>query len=163
MNRTRIFTALACLAVFSFVLLLPGCVKEKADKVPKPEPVANFDLDRMWDCHNTDNPYPSQITGRIIGTWVWQSNRCFWTGDTTFSADRHVVITFTDGGLYKVFEDGKIESEGSFTLSQVDDKIWHVVTSSVSQYLHGYIILCKNEVVFYSSYMDGCDFYFVRK
>ncbi|HYD21683.1 MAG TPA: hypothetical protein VEB40_09435 [Flavipsychrobacter sp.] len=166
MNTGRTFkatciTALACLGLFA-TITAGSCKKEKADKVGASTGPA-FNIAEIMECHNSKNRYPSQIVSALEGTWLWVSNTCFWTGDSTFTADRHVVITFSDAAVYKVFEDGKIESEGTWTLSQSGDNIWSISTTGYSRYLNGYIYLCEDEVVFYSSFMDGCDFYFIRK
>lgn len=139
-----------------------ACKKEKADKQQTPSAAADFDVNTIAQCHKTSNPYPSQIMSGLEGTWVWQSNKCFWTGDTTYVADRQVVITFSDGALYKIFENGVLTSEGSFYLAKSGEN-WQVITSKSNAFMHGDVLLCKNELVFYSSFIDGCDFYFVRR
>lgn len=158
-KRTISITAIACLAMFAAVT---SCKKEKADQMGATQ-TAGFDIAAIRNCHMEQNQYPSQITSGLEGTWVWTSNTCYWTGDSTFTPDKHVVVTFSDAGIYKVFEDSKIESEGNWKLSQVDKDIWSLNTERPSKYLNGYIWLCENELVFFNSYIDGCDYYFVRR
>lgn len=157
-GRTIAITAAICFTFF----WIASCKKEKAGRL-HPVPSTGFDIGRIRDCHNEENRYPSQITSGLLGTWLWVSNSCFWTGDTTFTANKHVLVTFSDAGMYKVFEDGVIESEGTWKLAQSGNNIWSISTSKHSQYLNGYVWLCKDEVVFFSSYIDGCDYYFVRR
>ncbi len=154
-------TAITCLAIFT-AAGFTSCKKEKADQMGT-TPTIGFNLGAIMDCHKEQNQYPSQITAGLEGTWVWTSNTCYWTGDSTFTPDKHVVVTFTDAGVYKVFEDSKIESEGTWKLSQAGPDTWSIITEKPSAYLNGYVYLCKNEVVFFSSYIDGCDYYFVRR
>lgn len=156
-----VITTVCCLAIFAAVGFT-SCKKNKADQLGGTPTIA-FDVAAIMNCHKENNQYPSQITSGLEGTWVWTSNTCYWTGDSTFTPDKHVVVTFSDAGIYKVFEDSKIESEGTWKLSQVDNDIWSLDTEKPSKYLNGYIWLCKNEVVFFSSYLDGCDYYFVRR
>ncbi len=158
-KKTITITALACLALFTAVT---SCKKEKADRLGVKQ-TSGFDVAAIMNCHKEQNQYPSQIISGLEGTWVWTSNTCYWTGDSTFTPDKHVVVTFSDAGVYKVFEDSKIESEGNWKLSQVDNDIWSLNTERHSKYLNGYIWLCENELVFFSSYLDGCDYYFVRR
>src|SRR5688572_21391372 len=116
LTKTVQYTAISCLLLA--MVAVNACKKEKADKVHQPAVTADFDINRIWNCHNSSNPYPSQINRNLEGTWVWVSNKCFGTKHETFSADKHVVITFNDGGLFKVFEDSRVVSEGSWKLSQ---------------------------------------------
>jgi|GEM_PF-3785020 len=159
MIKIIINTTVCCIAVFVLALSQSACVKEKADKVT-PAAANKFDINRIWNCHDSSNPYPSQINQNLEGTWVWISNSCYWNAGEATSADKHVVVTFNDGGLYEVFENSKIESKGSWKLSQAGNNTWSIITSAPSAYLNGYVLLCSDEVVFYSSYLDGCDYYF---
>lgn len=164
MIKTIPLTVIACLLVFAAALGLNSCVKEKADKINPSTIVQPIDVNGIRNCHLADNPYPSQISANIEGTWVWVSKACIGRGGSeTFSAGKYVVITFNDGGLYKVFEDSKLVSEGTWTLSQSGNDAWNIVTTSPTTYLHGNVWLCNNEVVFSSGYVDGCDYYFTKK
>ncbi|MCB0696520.1 MAG: hypothetical protein KDC07_04100 [Chitinophagaceae bacterium] len=162
MFRTVFYTTLACLAVFTLIAISPGCKKEKADKVTPAGAGSDFDISRIWDCHNNSNPFPSQINKNLEGTWVWISSSCYWNYSEVIAADKQVVLIFKDAGNYQLFENGTVESEGTWKLSQIDNNTWDIVTSAKSKYLHGHILLCNDEVVFYSSYLDGCDYYFRR-
>ena len=157
--KETFFTLAALIALFTWT----GCKREKSDQLYPNGAVAEINTSALTECHNTENPYPSQITANIEGTWVWQSYRCPMTGTTTNSADKHVVLTFNDGGLFKVFEDSKLITEGEWNLSQVQPGIWEMQTSKPSEYVNGYIWLCKNELLFSSSYLDGCEYLFVKR
>lgn len=161
LRSVYICTAAIC-AVFFTVLGFYSCKKEKADQLNTSVNTPTVDIDRIWNCHSAENPYPSQISANIEGTWVWQSNRCYGSNDTTLSANKHVVVIFNDGGLYKIFEDSKLVSEGTWGLTNTGGNDWVITTSSANSYLKGYVLLCKNELVFSSSYVDGCDYYFIR-
>lgn len=160
-KKTTGITAIACLAIFTVVAAV-SCRKEKADRVDA-KPTLGFNLQEVKKCHQQQNQAPSQITSRLEGTWSWLSFTCHWSLDSTFTADKHVVVTFSDAGVYKVFENSTIESEGTWKLSQTTDNNWTIVTERPSEYLNGYIWLCNDEVIFHNSYLDGCDYYFVRE
>ena len=155
-------TAACCIGIFGAVAFLSSCKKEKADTNAGNLAAAKPDIQRIWECHNRNNQYPSQITARIEGTWVWQSRHCGSTASTTI-ANKHVVVTFNDGGLYKVFESSRLVSEGSWSLQQDGTTgSWIINTSSSTPYLHGYVLICDGEALFYSGYIDGGDDYFVK-
>lgn len=159
--KTTGITAMACLAVF-IIVAATSCRKEKADQVPA-QHTGGFNIQEIKDCHSKNNQYPSQIISKLEGTWAWLSYTCYWSADSTFTANKHVVATFSDAGVYRVYENSKIESEGTWKLSQVDNNIWSIITEKPSEYLNGYIWLCNNEVIFQNSFLDGCDYYFVRE
>ena len=161
--KTVLSAGVCCIAIFAFVTGTQSCNKEKADTT-KQQPVPRPDIDHIRKCHNKENPYPSQINANLQGTWVWQSYTCYGAKEQTLSAGKIVVLTFSDGGLYKVYENSAVIEEGSWTLTQnsAGDN-WTITTTNPSAYLGGYIVLCKNEVIFSSSYKDGCDYYFTSR
>lgn len=151
---------LSALAVF---ITTASCTREKSDKIYQNGTVENINTIALNDCHNTENPYPSQIAANIEGTWVWQSYRCLMNGQSTKSAEKHVVLTFNDGGLFKVFEDSKLISEGEWHLVQLQSGQWEIETSTPSEYVNGHILLCKEDLLFSSGYIDGCDYLFTKR
>lgn len=161
MRSTILLTSIICISIFSFTLI--GCVKEKADTVNPPNAAEAIDVNRISDCHKNNNPFPSQISLNIEGSWVLTTQYCpFATGAVTVT--KQVVLTFNDGALFKVFENGRLKEEGSYTLTSSSDGNWTIGTSSiVSEYLYGHILLCGDELVLNSSFLDGCDYYFVRR
>lgn len=156
-----VFSAAGLCVAVSAMMLMYACNRKKADAINLPQAVAPIEIQRITDCHKQHNIYPSQIVARIEGTWVLQSVACSMSG--TQSADKQVVVTFNDGGLYKVFESSRLVSEGSWTLSRSGDDMWEISTSLSTPYLHGQVLLCNGELVFYSSYLDGCDHYYVKR
>lgn len=150
-------------ALILAVSILSACKKQKSDQINKSEETTPIEYNSITECHLKENQFPSQITAAIEGTWVWDKRTCYWSGPQAHTADKHVVVTFNDGGLYKVTEDGKLISEGTWNLVKSTDDFWNINCSEFTQYLHGRVLLCKNELVFYSSYIDGCDYSYKRQ
>lgn len=150
---------------YSIVLCwgLTGCVTEKADKINPPSASATIDVNRIADCHQQNNPYPSQISQHIEGSWVLTSEFCPMKGGTT-SVSNQLVLTFNDGALYKIFKNGSLLEEGSYALTSSIDGHWSISNeSSQSEYLRGDVLICNNEMVLYNSPLDGCDYYYVKQ
>ena len=160
--RLTIYTSFIILGIFC-ITAFTACNKNKSDQINQAQATGAVDYNGITECHKKENPLPSQITANIEGFWVWEKKACFWSGQQTFSADKHVVVQFTDGGLYKVTEDGKTISEGSWKLSSTGDDYWALNCSEATHYLQGKILLCKDELVMHSSYIDGCDLYYKRR
>lgn len=152
---------LIIVAIFS--IITAGCVQEKASTIAEPTKVTAIDINDLWKCQEEQNAHSSQIVQNIEGTWVWQKVYCGWDTITT-SADKQVVINFNDGGRYRVFENSTVSSEGEWTLvKEQQDGWWRIETEKPSTYVNGLILLCNDELVFYNSYVDGCDYYFTRQ
>lgn len=159
MRNTILVTTILCLSAFG--LAVSGCVKEKADKNGTVAGAA-IETQRIEECSKKENPYPSQINAHIEGDWVWTSKNCPFGGSTT-AADKQVVVKFTDGALYQVFENGTLATEGSFALESSYDGQWRIVPSVATEYINGNVLLCGNELIFTKVATDGCEYYYVRK
>lgn len=142
-------------------VLLAGCKKEKADRIPVTGSAEEVDFQRIYDCHDRENPYPSQINANIEGTWVWENLNCPQT-QTSSQPDKYVVIDFNDGGLYKVFENSKLISEGDWSLESDGLEGWLIIASDPNEYIKGYAYICGNELVLTTAHLDGCNYYFKR-
>ncbi len=160
--KISIYTSLIVLTIFC-IIATTACNKKKSDQINQPQSTAAVDYNSITECHKKENPLPSQITANIEGIWVWEKKACFWSGQQTFTADKHVVVQFNDGGLYKVTENGKTISEGTWNLSNTGDDFWTLKCTNATHYLQGKILLCKDELVLHSSYIDGCDLYYKRR
>ena len=128
----------------------------------EPAEVTPIETTRITDCHEEQNPLPSQITDKLVGDWLWIKVTCPLNQKTT-AADKQVVVRFTDSGIFSVMENATVEAEGTWSLEQGPLGTWHIIMSDPSSYLHGAVYICKNELLMLDSYRDGCDNLFNRQ
>jgi len=133
--------SLLCLTIF---VGLTACTKEK------------LDINSFWQCHQSQSPDTTTISTKLIGSWTWYKQSCFWTGNT-IRANKKIIVTFQSNRTFSVNENGTILTQGTWMLTKVDDNSWGLDLSSVSDYLYGRILFCDKQVLFNDSYRDGCD------
>jgi hypothetical protein len=138
---------LFCLAI---VAGLTTCRKDK------------IDVNSFWECNQSQNLDSLAITGKLIGSWKWSKQACFWTGQTK-SSNKNILATFKNDQTFSISGDTNTRSQGTWRIVKVDFSSWGLDLSSSSEYLYGHILFCGNQVLFNDSYRDGCDNLFVRR
>ena len=135
--------------MFSFIWLHESCKKEK------------IDYEGLWDCHESQNYDSMKLASKLVGSWKWTTQYCYWDG-MTIKADKDVKVTFTSAGTFSVIENSVVVAEGNWKPELVVNTSFYLDLDPFTEYLYGSIVLCDNEVLFYSSAVDGCDYLFVR-
>lgn len=134
------------LAYFSLIILVAviSCKKD------------NLDINSFWECNRSQNLDSTTLSVKLIGSWTWAKQSCFWEGKTK-TANKNIKVTFNNNHTFNVNEDLNTLTQGTWKLVQVDVNSWGFLLSSPSNYLYGRILFCNKEVLFNDSYRDGCD------
>src|SRR5688500_14433724 len=122
------------LLLLTATLFLVSCKKEK------------IDMKHLWDCNAAQNFDSTKLAAKLIGSWRWTTQSCYWTGKTT-KADKNVEVSFTASGTFSVVENSVIITQGNWKLTMVDSPVMGLDLGHFSDYLYGRILLCDNEVL----------------
>lgn len=118
------------------------------------------DWQQIGDCHYAQNDDSTKLTDKLIGNWQWTYHYSELQGTT--KADKDVKLTFTASGTFSVTENSIVITDGNWKIKYAENNGFKLDLSHSSRYLHGIILLCDNEVLFNSSYVDGNDYLFER-
>ncbi|HEX6222872.1 MAG TPA: hypothetical protein VFZ52_00580, partial [Chryseolinea sp.] len=119
-----------------------------------------LDVGSYWRCNQSQNLDSTAISAKLIGSWTWSKQACFWTGRTV-SANKNIKVTFRSDRTFSVNENATSLTQGTWKVVHEDGNSWGLELSSPSEYLHGRILFCDNQVVLNDSYRDGCDNLFI--
>ena len=131
----------------SFLVIVAGLTACKKDKL---------DIISFWECNQSQHLDSLAIPGKLIGSWKWSKQSCFWAGKT-ISANKNIQVTFKNDQTFSVSEDAITLTQGTWKIGKADVSSWGLDLSSPSEYLFGRILFCGNQVLFNDSYRDGCD------
>jgi hypothetical protein len=151
-SKTTMNNLLLSITILGFALLQFSCKKDK---------VKEINQHAIWDCHEEQNPDSASFAAKLAGSWKWTTMHCFWS-DTTVKADKEVRVTFTENGNFYVKENNIVITEGNWKLKHAAWGDWELDTDQYSKYLSGTVLNCDNQLLFYYSYLDGCDYLFKR-
>lgn len=132
------------------LVLFQACKKNRENQI---------DVLAIWECHKAQNLDSSDIAAKLIGTWSWNKQSCYWKGSG--SPGLGVKVTFRVDHSFTVTKNASILTQGTWIIER-DVNQWHLRPSSPSEWLYGYIMFCDNHVLFNDSPTDGCDNLFSR-
>jgi hypothetical protein len=114
----------------------------------------------LWDCTEQRYNDSAKVAKDLIGTWKWTA---YWNEiEGNQKANKDVRLTFSPSGTFAVTENSSITTKGNWYLKKEDGSKLGLAMDTACSYLYGRILLCDNEVLFNSSYIDGSDYLFER-
>ena len=146
-------------------LQLPGCLSNERD----PEPIEPFvfkTAGEMAECAVAADLDSAELASALVGMWEWKYESCFWTPESA-SGTRHagVVLEFRRNGTLRLHEGDSLSATTRWRLEGPVMAEWTQSVEMDTPYVHyagGIATLCGNTVLFYDSYVDGCDQWFHR-
>lgn len=161
MSKNKRTTTLTYIIIALVTLGISACKRDSTTSTT-PTAATPIDYERLSNCHNENNLYPSQITEHIIGTWQINKQSCGFSPETTYPTE-NIILILNDAGTYSIQSGVVILNEGKWGLkASPNDNRWELSLTEPNQYLYGDIILCGNELLLSHRYIDGCDNYFIR-
>lgn len=127
--------------------ILVGLISCKKDKL---------DINSFWQCNQSQNLDTTAISNKLLGSWTWAKQSCFWAGKIKI-ADKNIKVTFKGDHTFSVIESSNVLSQGTWKLMQVDGTSTGLDLSTPNEFLYGRILFCDNQILFNDSYRDGCD------
>ncbi len=115
-----------------------------------------LDINSFWQCNSSQNLDSTAISNKIVGSWTWAKQSCFWTGKTK-TADKKIKVTFNSNATFTILKNSSIITQGNWKLNTIDSNMWGLDLTPSSDYLYGRILFCNDQVLFNDSYRDGCD------
>ena len=114
------------------------------------------DIQKVFDCATSLDS--TDLHNALIGTWSWEYIQCFWYPDDANSCDYdHYEIVFGENQLLTVyFNDLEVE-KSQWHLEEVPNERYRINQDLESISLYGLVYVCDNNLLFHSSFQDGCD------
>lgn len=125
----------------------------------KKDPSTFVNAAQLWDCNKTQEFDSTKLANKLIGSWQWSQSS---TELGSKRADKNIKVTFSTTGTFSTTENSNVITQGHWRLKVVDSNILGLLMDNPSEYLHGRILLCDNQVLFNNSYIDGSDNLFIR-
>ncbi len=136
------------------ILLLAGisscCTKNFEAEV---EPLNS---NSYYQCNQSLDLDSVAVIARLIGSWKPQKSYNIWTDETTIIRST-AVTTFDTDSTYTFTNDKGEVIKGSWGVTSYGIKSWIIKANPSLDDMWGPMLFCDNEVVFYTSPMDGPD------
>ena len=154
MNRLEMKgVIIVLLSVFIFI----GCDDEDVSKRP-------VSLENMSDCYRQNEWNENIIAKELTGKWQWIYTENLWApdeGQNTENENRGFEF-LSDSTLNVFVNDEIVESTRWIVVPVNNSDLFKLELDEPVQYLYGEILICDKILLFFDSYRDGTDNYFIK-
>jgi hypothetical protein len=142
----------------TLLLSLISCKKE--------EIVPEKTNQEFYACHVTDDWNEDAIKTHLLGTWNWKHKVCPFNPNDVPTDTEHSGLTaeFKSDNTLTILQDGNPVLTTNWEVIQSETNIlsdpaksYQIKTDVFVSQLLGVLLICEDEVLFTSSYLDGCD------
>ncbi len=149
--------------LFAVMAVQISCKKtNEAEILPLLKPPIT--LDSILQCHGQMQLDSTAIRNRLIGKWQWTFIKCYWDPEkANGEAYKNHSIEFKQNDSVEVKVNGQLTQKSSWKITKLNDGYYKLSVNPIVVLLPGKILFCGDQVLFYDSYVDGCDNYFKRQ
>ncbi|NJO88938.1 MAG: hypothetical protein HC831_08265 [Chloroflexia bacterium] len=97
----------------------------------------------------------------MIGSWIWDSTQCPMSGENSLK-DNNYQLVFMGNSKLKVYKNNTFEKEAVWSINGTNNS-FALNTEPIVEKVYGSVFLCKNKLALVNSWLDGCDFFFVKE
>jgi hypothetical protein len=147
----------------SIIALHSSCKKTKTTNIPQRQkpPIA---LDSMLLCYGQTSWDSTSIHNALVGKWQWEYIKCYWNPENANNEDfKTLSIEFKQNDTLEVKLNGQITQISSWDVVRLNDGYFKLSVNPIVLQLPGKVLFCEHRVLFYDSYIDGCDNYFKKQ
>jgi hypothetical protein len=161
--KMKTIFSLLILAV-SIIAIPSSCKKTKAIDSPLTPQLPPVTLDSMLRCRLQISQDSAAIHAALIGKWQWEFIKCYWTPEKANGEDfKTLSVEFKQNDTVEVKENGLLTQKSSWSLIRLNDGYFKLSVTPIVYQLPGKVLFCENRLLFFDSYVDGCDNYFKKQ
>jgi hypothetical protein len=140
-----------------------SCKKAKTTDTPQ-QPKPPIALDSILLCNGQTSWDSTSIHNALVGKWQWEYIKCYWNPEKANNEDfKNLSIEFKQNGSLEVKLNGLVTQNSSWDVIKLNDGYFKLLVNPIVLQLPGKVLFCGDRVLFYDSYVDGCDNYFKKQ
>ena len=134
-------------------IFLPACQED--------EPLLPYALDEAYNCFQNQSWTEEDIETAIIGDWNWVYFSCF-SGEMGETEVGQLLLKLKADHQLEIYQDGLLERVDTWEVIPRGSENFELKSTHILPWLNGDIVICGDLLLFFHSYIDGCDNYFER-
>ena len=143
--------------ILTLITSILSCNKEDAAQ-------KHMSQTEIWECYNNTQWSEVKIKKELIGKWKWVYTENYWNPDKGRNTENeNTLLELLSDSTLNVIVNGKLEHTTQWIVSHRDGTLFGLeLDSSITTLVLGRILICKDNVLFNNSYIDGSDNYFIK-
>lgn len=134
------------------LIFLPACREE----APLP-----YLLETTYNCYQDQSWTTATVETAIIGEWERVYFSCFSGEMGEVGPDELTLYLMADRKL-EIYRNGLPDRTDTWEIVPRGSENFELKTSQIQPWLKGDIVICDDLLLFFESYIDGCDNYFEK-
>lgn len=143
----------ALLRLLSLLLLLPAC-QEDIMMLP-------YSIEGAYNCYQDESWTAASVETAIIGEWERVYYSCY-SGEMGEIPAGELLLILHENHELEVYQDGLLERTDTWEVVPRGSENFELKTSQILPWVNGDIVICDDLLVFFESYISGCDNFFER-
>lgn len=135
------------------ILFLPACQEDV---------VLPYSIEGAYNCYQDQSWTATSVDAALVGEWDRVYYSCY-SGEMDEIAIGELRLVLTDDHQLEIYENGLLERTDSWEVIPRGNENFELKTSQILPWLNGDIVICEDLLVFFESYIDGCDNYFEKR
>lgn len=137
---------------FLIILSLNYCIKS--------DEIAPYNEADLFDCYQQQSWDSTKVVQNLIGSWILESTKCPVIATKLKSNENYRLVFISDTRLEIYQSNTLIKTVNWFVNGH--EGIYNINTEPSVDNVFGAVFICGEKMVFYNSWLDGCDYYYTR-
>lgn len=135
-------------------LFFPACQADRVELSP-------YSLEDTYNCFQDKSWSVATVDAAIVGDWDWVYYSCF-SGEMGETNTGELLLKLKGDHQLEIYKNGLLERLATWEVKPRGNENFFLETSESIPSLKGDIVICGDVLLFFNSYVDGCDNYFER-
>jgi hypothetical protein len=131
--------------------LFPGC-QEDDETLP-------YSIDGAYNCFQESSWTVASVDAALIGSWERVYYSCY-SGEMEEIDPGELLLVLKADHQLEIYENGILQRTDTWKVVPRGSENFELETTFIQPWLNGDIVICDGLLVFFDSYIDGCDNFF---
>lgn len=118
-----------------------------------------YSIEGAYNCFQENTWTVATVDAALVGSWERVYYSCY-SGEMGEVAQGELLLLFKADHQLEIYEDGLLERTDTWKVVERGNENFELETGLIQPWLNGDIVLCDGLLVFFNSYIDGCDNFF---
>lgn len=121
-----------------------------------------YNIEGAYNCYQEQSWTNSSIDAALTGEWDRVYYSCF-SGEMDEPPIGELRLVLTEEHQLEIYKNGLLERTDTWEVIPRGNENFELKTTQNHPWLNGDIVICDNLLVFFESYISGCDNYFEKR
>ncbi|MCB0630687.1 MAG: hypothetical protein R2824_07570 [Saprospiraceae bacterium] len=140
------------LTIFLTLVLFSTCQQDE---------ILPYSIEGAYNCFQESNWTTDSVDAALLGSWEWVYYSCY-SGEMEETEAGELLLKFYSDHQLEIYRNGLLDRVDTWKVIERGSENFELETDLIHPWLNGDIVICDELLVFFNSYIDGCDNFFEK-